>query len=124
MAKIVTDKQICKFTGVSDQTLINWKRPRILPNGTKFYPPTGRHNLYKGARIATYLLDYPTYKDEDGEEVSEMNNRLEILVESADELNKLLWLACGDSPYYDILKNLSDNIKGIADDLEKLSNLS
>ena len=122
MAKIVTDKQVCKFVGVSDQTLINWKKSQIV-DGAKFYPPTGRHNLYKGARIATYLLDYPTYTDEDGEEVSEMNNRLEVLVESADELNKLIWLACGDSPYYDMLKKLSDSIKRIAVDLEKLSNL-
>ena len=118
----VTDKQVAEFVGVEDRTLRNWKKPQIT-DGAKFYPPTGRHNLYKGARIATYLLDYPTYTDEDGEKVSEWSNRLDDLVSSSQELSELVELACKESPYYTRLKELSSIIKSTIEDIEKLSHL-
>jgi len=84
MAKKITDLQIAEFVGVTDATLRNWKRP-LEEDGLKYYPPTGKHNLYKGAKIATYLLKYT----DNGEEAEHYNN-LEILKSNTEALEDYL----------------------------------
>ena len=121
MKKKVTDLQTAKFVGVTAQALRNWKKPQTTPDRIKYYLPTGKHNLYRGARLVTYLLDLPIVTDEDGNKNSLPENRLEILTSSAVELDELIRLACKNSPYKERLTKLSSTIKRIVKDMEEIS---
>ena len=113
--------QTAKFVGVTAQALRNWKKPQTTPDRIKYYLPTGKHNLYRGARLITYLLDLPIVTDEDGDKNSLPENRLEILTSSAVELDELIRLACKNSPYKERLTKLSSTIKRIVKDMEEIS---
>ena len=80
MVEAPTDLKISEFTKVTAKKLAKWKSP-IVEKGCKYYPPTGKHNLYRGAKIATYLLGF-----EDDEFAYDTN--LEILSTSTDVLKK------------------------------------
>jgi hypothetical protein len=110
----VTDLKAAKFVGTTDRTLLNWKKPKVLENGTKFYPAKGKHNLYRGARIITYLLDY-----------DEVNiNNLEVLKNNTDELYNLIKYTCKDNENKEQLENIAATIKSIVSDIDKLSSIS
>ena len=102
---MITDKNLAKWAGVTTQTLRNWKRPQVLEGGMKFYPPEGKHNIYKSLRLGYYLLNYTTY-EEDGQEFSEHNNKLEELSGLTDSLVSLM----------EVIKNnnLPEEVRGAA----------
>jgi len=88
----MTDKKIAKFVGVTPKTLQNWKKPhKQEKNGevVKFYPPKGKHQLYRGAKLATHLL---SCKDEEEMCYTE----LELLQQKADSIVSLLSLVKRD----------------------------
>ena len=57
MMKKILIKNIAKFCGVTPAALQKWKRPLTAEDGVKYLPPTGKHNLFYGCRIITYLFD-------------------------------------------------------------------
>ncbi len=89
----LTDKEVAEFVGVEDRTLRNWKKPQKVVDGAAVYLPHGRHNLYRGAKMATYLLDYP----EDGDGYSEPYNRLDMLQERLQQVEALIDAACASA---------------------------
>ena len=113
----LTDLKVADFTGVTTRTLQNWKKPKE-ENGIRYYPPVGKHNLYIGARLATYLL----HNDTD----TKPNNNLEDLVLSVSKLKDLANLVekeC-NSKY---IKDLKEEINFITEkikDVERLTFLS
>ncbi len=71
--KKLEKNEVAKFCGVTSETLRNWGKTQVQ-EGIKFYPPFGRHNLLKGAYLATYL-----YKYAESEEGAEHYNNAEFL---------------------------------------------
>ena len=111
----LTDLKIANFVGVTNKSLQNWKKPITEINGTKFYPPTGRHNLYIGARLSTYLL---SSNDE------ELNNNLDNLVLSVNKLEDLINLVekeCKNSKY---IKDLKEEISYINEKIKEIEQLT
>ena len=96
----LTDLEIAEFCGVTDATLRNWKKPKV-EGGVKFYPPYGRHNLYKGAKMAAYLLKYT----DNGEEAEHFNN-LELLTSNAEALEDYLKMLQRDDLEESVKKSL------------------
>ena len=117
----MTDKEIADFVGVAKRTLGNWKKGQNVGD-IIFYPPVGKHNLYKGAKLATYLLSYPTFKNEDGEEESENFNEIEILKSNVDVLAELIKHCKCPENSFDV-EGITKNIKKIIDELEEVSNV-
>lgn len=115
--KNITDKQASTFVGVTDRALRLWKAPKVLENGTKFYPATGKHNLYQGAKLITYLLDY-----KDTEEVN--FNKLEILSSNVEELFNILEIACKNNKYKEQIMEMISNIKQITEEIDNVCSLS
>lgn len=74
-----------EFNGVSKSTLIRWKTPETI-EGVKFHRPFGKHNLYKGARLAAYLFSH----DLQNEEEMEWENNFEKIKETVDELKEIV----------------------------------
>jgi len=74
----LTDKEIAKFNGVTDATLRNWKKPK-QEGDVKFFPPYGKHNLYRGAKLATYLLKYEKEDNKENDVFDNQINNLELL---------------------------------------------
>jgi hypothetical protein len=110
----ITDLRVAKFVDTTDRTLLNWKKPKVLENGTKFYPAEGKHNLYRGAKVITYLLDY-----------DEVNiNNLEVLKKNTDELFSLIKLTCKNNENKEQLESIAATIKSIVNDIDKLSSIS
>ena len=124
--KEITDKKIMEFTDTSDRTLRNWKKPTQIIGDTKIYAPVGKHNLYKGAKLATYLLDYKQYLDTDEEdnpiEVSEPLNNLESMLQSINTISNLTEIVennCNNK-YIKDLKEEVEELKNKLEDLQKL----
>jgi len=115
--KELTDLKVAKFVGVTNRTLQNWKRP---PKNNAFLP-FGKHNLYKGARLATYLLMYK----EGEEETEEIYNNLENMLLSADKIEKLVELISINckSKYLEDLKKEASFLKEKLEGLQKLTDL-
>jgi len=74
-----------EFNCVSKSTLIRWKTPQET-EGVKFHPPFGKHNLYKGARLATYLFSH----DFQNKEKMEWENNFEKIKEAVEELKEIV----------------------------------
>ena len=74
-----------EFNGVSKSTLIRWKTYETV-DGVKFLPPFGKHNLYKGARLATYLFSH----DFQNEEEMEWENNFKKIKEAVEELKEIV----------------------------------
>jgi len=111
----MTDKKIAKFVGVTPKTLQNWKRPLTQEkNGemVKFYPPTGKHQLYRGAKLATHLFSYT--EDED-----QHFNNLEALSSKADNVFSLLSLIERDDIEENVKKNILNQVKNEVKELKE-----
>ena len=116
--KELTDLKVAEFCGVTNRTLQYWKKPQEI-NGVKFHPPIGKHNLYIGARLATYLL--MSKELEDGTE--EINNNLEnmlLSIEKAEKLINVIKTEC-KSKY---LQDLEEEIKFLKEKMQDLEELS
>jgi len=111
MAKKITDLEVAEFVGVSDKTIRNWREPQE-EDGVKFYPPYGRHNLLKGAKIATYLLKY-----EDNGEEAEHFNRLEILRSNIEALEDYLKIIERDDIEEHVKKSLIQTARGVVENV-------
>ena len=110
--KELTDLKIADFVNVTNRTLQNWKRPKEK-NGVKYYTPTGKHNLYIGARLVTYLLYNNT----------ETSNNLEELISNVNKLKELinsLEKEC-NSKY---IKDLKEEISLIEDKIKNIEQLT
>ncbi len=114
----LTDLEIAEFCGVTDATLRNWKKTKE-EGGIKFYPPYGRHNLYKGAKIATFLLKYA-----DNDEESEHYNNLELLASNAEALADYLKMLqkpdLEENIKKSLLKSATDAAKTVNDIVKEL----
>ncbi|GAX87364.1 hypothetical protein LNAT_P0659 [Lebetimonas natsushimae] len=118
--KEITDTKIANFVDVTTRTLQNWKKPQEVSR-VKFYPPTGKHNLYIGAKLTTYLLAY-----KENEETEELNNNLEdmlLSIEKAEKLVEIIKAEC-KSKYLDDLTNEIKFLKEKVEDLDKISKLN
>jgi hypothetical protein len=116
--KELTDLKIAEFTGVTNRTLQNWKKPQEV-SGAKYYPPTGRHNLYIGAKLSTYLA----YKE--NEEEVESNNNLEnmlLSVEKAKKLVEVIKTECKSKYLEDLAKEINF-LKEKLKDLKEITKL-
>ncbi|QDD68202.1 hypothetical protein [Caminibacter pacificus] len=69
-------KKTADFVGITERTLYIWKTPKNI-NGVKYHSSFGKHNLYLGARIASYL--FLNEKDEQENNFEALKNALEEL---------------------------------------------
>jgi len=122
--KELTDLKIASFVGVTNRTLQNWKKPTKIIGDIKIYAPAGKHNLYKGAKLATYLLDYKQYLGTDEDiEVSEPSNNLEKMLQSINTISNLIEIVennCNNK-YIKDLKEEVEELKNKLEDLQKLT---
>lgn len=118
--KDINDLKVAEFTGVTNRTLQNWKKPKNI-EGVKIFSTYGKHNLYRGAKLATYLL---ALKKNEEETIEEENN-LTLMSESIEKIIKIidiLRLEC-KSKYLEDLKEEAEFLKEKIKDLENLTNL-
>ena len=76
-----TQKDMAVFYAVSKNTLVNWQKPTIQKNEAtgeeiEFFPPTGRHNLFRASKLY-YML---CMEDEYG------NSKLDSIFTALEEL--------------------------------------
>ena len=118
--KKIKEKEVADFVGVTMQTLRNWKKPIELKDSLKYLPPTGKHQLYKAAKLITYLLDYSIFKDKDVEEVSEHFNNFDFLKFNTEVVLDLLSLAKKDKKYYQELEKILKDLKEQIEEIEQI----
>ena len=95
----------------------NWKKPQVR-DGIKFYLPEGKHNLYRGAKLITYL----SRSRDDGEE-SEHFNKIENIEMLTNNIASMLNLL-KDPDYRDIAeKTIKKDIKALKEEIENIKNI-
>jgi hypothetical protein len=116
--KKLTDLKVAKFNGITSRTLQNWKKPLKVGN-VKYHLYAGKHNLYIGAKLVTYLLAYK----ENENETEEQNNNLENLLLSVEKVEKLVEIIKTEckSKY---LEDLAEEIKFLKEKLEDLEKIT
>lgn len=72
-------ENLAETFGVSSRTIDNYIKDLKTQTATGFIPASGRHNILRAMALYYYLTEYPAYKDE-GIEVSEYNNNLDLLL--------------------------------------------
>jgi len=119
----ISDKEVAEFTGITDRALRKWRKPSQEIDGAVVYLPSGKHNLYRGARLAYYLL---ASKDDLPEgSVGGAPNNLEELIDLIEEARKISDLVCdkADNNLLQALKERLDEAKEIAMGALKASEL-
>jgi len=99
-------EKVARFNGIKEEELNSWKQP-IQEGNIKFYPPYGKHNLYKGAMLSYYLLSYDEWLEDD-EEVSEHFNNLDYIEASVQKIESL---AEGNEELLKEVVNLKQSLK-------------
>ena len=81
--KTPTIKQAAEFCGSNEPTLHNWKKSGTI-NGIKVHLPYGKHNLFLGAMLSTYLFSI----DYQNKEEAEFESNFERLTECYNKLQE------------------------------------
>jgi hypothetical protein len=81
--KTPTIKQAAGFCGSNEPTLHAWKKSKKV-NGVNVHLPYGKHNLFLGAMLATYLFSYDYQKKEE----AGLESNFERLTECYSKLQK------------------------------------
>lgn len=80
--KTPTQKQIAELFGVSENTIVNWKKPLEQKNEVtgeiaRYYLPNGRHNLVRACKLYAALEE----QDEDANtQAEELINAIENII--------------------------------------------
>ncbi len=114
--KNITDTKIADFTKTDIETLKSWKN-----SGNNVFMPEGKHNLYKGARIATYLLAF----EENTEETSEEHNNLTLILKSIKRMEELAEIIKDNckSKFFEELQKEIEFLKGEMENINELTSI-
>ena len=120
----LTDIKIAEYCGTSTTTLRNWRVGEKVGN-TVFYPPTGRHHLYVGAKLVTYFSSISSHiknVDEFGdiEVADDFNNNFDYIKSDFDFVYKFICLYCTNFPSFEYLEYKLDNLKKHIDNIDNI----
>jgi hypothetical protein len=110
------DELLGKKVGLSGRTIRRY-RNSVKDN---VIPATGEIHLYKAIKLYVFLKEYETFKNENGENESELYNRAELLLQSIESLESHISLLDKEDLQTDIKNAVKNSIKRDIDTIKEI----